>query len=85
MFCLKRSSSSLLKTLKYNINLRDKYLIIDDPKDYTKLVFDSQGKCKIFEHQGGEHSLRQMTRATSFITILNTILSTMENSNPSRG
>lgn len=83
MFVIKKPVSSILRTIKFNINLRDKFLIIDDPKDYTKLVFNSEGKCKIFEHQGGEHTLRQLTRATSIITILNTLLSTMENSNPS--
>lgn len=82
MLIIKKSVPRVIKLLKYNIHLRDKFLVIDNPKDYTKLVFDSEGKCKIFEHQGGEHSLKQMTRATTFITVLNTLLSTLENSQP---
>lgn len=82
MLILNTRVSRLLPLLKYNIHLRDKFLVIDNPKDYTKLVFDADKKCKIFEHQGGEHSLKQMTRAATFITILNTLLSTLENSQP---
>ena len=82
MLVIKKPVVSLLTSLRYNINLKDKFLIIDNPKDYTKLVFDEQGKCKIYDYLGGHQTLRQLTRTTSFITILNTLLSTMENSNP---
>ena len=82
MLSIRRSLHPLLKNLRYGINLRDKFLVIDDPKDYTKLVFDENGKCKIFEHQGGQASLKQMTRGISFVTILNTVLSTLENNTP---
>lgn len=34
-------------------NFSKQYKVITDPKDVSKLIFDEQGKCKIFEHKNG--------------------------------
>lgn len=68
MFCLTKKSilssmnllykttlnnKQLLLNKNINFNFSRNYKIITDPKDVSKLIFDDQGKCKIFEHKNG--------------------------------
>lgn len=50
------------------------FKIISDPKDVSKLVFDDDGKCKIFEHKNGEYELKWIVRVISSLTVLNSFL-----------
>jgi hypothetical protein len=35
----------------YSFSRLKNFKIISDPKDVSKLIFDDQGRCKIFEHK----------------------------------
>jgi hypothetical protein len=47
------NNKQLLLNKNINFNFSRNYKIITDPKDISKLIFDDQGKCKIFEHKNG--------------------------------
>ena len=47
------NNKQLLLNKNINYNFSRNYKIITDPKDVSKLIFDDQGKCKIFEHKNG--------------------------------
>lgn len=64
---------SLVKQNNYGFS-RKNFKIISDPKDVSKLVFDDNGKCKIFEHKNGEYELKWIVRVISSLTVLNSIL-----------
>lgn len=36
------------------INKKEKFKVVADPKEANKLIFHENGKCKIFEHKDGE-------------------------------
>jgi hypothetical protein len=49
------SISKLLWIPSYRFSQpQSKFRIVEDPKDANKLVFDHNGKCRIFEHKNGE-------------------------------
>lgn len=66
------------KPLLFNNNINylfsKQYKIISDPKEVSKLIFDNQGKCKIFEHKNGEFELKWIVRVISSLTVLNSVL-----------
>lgn len=64
-------------------NFSKSYKIISDPKDVSKLIFDDEGKCKIFEHKNGEYQLKWIVRVISSLTVLNSVLTGLEFSYPS--
>ena len=64
---------SLVKQNNYGFS-RKNFKIISDPKDVSKLVFDDNGKCKIFEHKNCEYELKWIVRVISSLTVLNSIL-----------
>ncbi len=65
---------SLVKQNNYAFSSRKNFRIISDPKDVSKLVFDDNGKCKIFEHKNGEYELKWIVRVISSLTVLNSVL-----------
>lgn len=49
------ASRSLLKRLTVcGCFSSKKFNIVQDPKEAPKLVFESDGRCKIYEHKNGE-------------------------------
>ena len=74
---------SLIKQNNYAFSRMKNFKIISDPKDVSKLVFDDNGKCKIFEHKNGEYELKWIVRVISSLTVLNSILTGLEFSYPS--
>lgn len=61
-----------------------KYRVIEDPADISKLVFNSQGLCKIYDYRDGEYTLRKVVRYIALLTFINGILFGMEIAKPSR-
>ena len=60
-----------------------KIKIIDNPSDSSKLVFNEQGLCKIYEYKMGEHTLRKIVRYVTGLTFLNGIMFGLEQTLPS--
>lgn len=61
--------------INQNLNMFSRqYKIISDPKEVSKLIFDDNGKCKIFEHKNGEYELKWIVRVISSLTVLNSVL-----------
>lgn len=65
---------SVVKQNSYGFSKMKNFKIISDPKDVSKLVFDDDGKCKIFEHKNGEYELKWIVRVISSLTVLNSFL-----------
>ena len=60
-----------------------KIKIIDKTSDSSKLVFNEQGLCKIYEYKMGEHTLRKIVRYVTGLTFLNGLLFGLEQTLPS--
>ena len=41
------------KILCYSFGSNPKFKVVEDPKEANKLVFEDNGKCRIFEHKNG--------------------------------
>ena len=57
--------------------------IIEDPSDSSKLLFNEQGLCKIYEYKMGEHTLRKIVRYVTALTFLNGCMFGLEQTLPS--
>lgn len=57
--------------------------IVSHPKDVTKLVFDENGSCKIYEYMSGEMNIKRLARYITALTCVNSLLFGMEVSTPS--
>lgn len=51
--CNNLNRTFLVGNKNYVYSVKKSFKIISDPKDISKLIFDDEGKCKIFEHKGG--------------------------------
>jgi len=58
--------------------------IIEDPSDTSKLIFNEQGLCKIYEYKMGEHTLRKIVRYVTGLTFLNGLMFGLEQTFPSK-
>lgn len=65
---------SLIQNNKFEFSKLRGFKIISDPKDVSKLIFDDEGKCKIFEHKNGEYEMKWIVRVISSLTVLNSFL-----------
>lgn len=74
---------SLVKQNSYGFSRMKNFKIISDPKDVSKLVFDDNGKCKIFQHKNGEYELKWIVRVISSLTVLNSFLTGLQFTYPS--
>jgi hypothetical protein len=60
-----------------------KFKVIENPADVSKLVFNEEGLCKIYEYKLGEHTLRKVVRYITSLTIINGFLFGLEQATPS--
>lgn len=54
-----------------------KYKVIQNPSDISKLIFDENGLCKIYDFKQGEPTLRKIVRYVSILTFVNGTLFAM--------
>ena len=48
------SSHKFAWSPRFGFSQQPKFKVVDDPKEAHKLVFDHNGKCRIYEHKNGE-------------------------------
>lgn len=70
-------------TLPFSNDKNKRYKVIDNPSEISKLIFDENGLCKIYEYQSGEQNLRKLVRYITALTVLNGGMFGMESFVPS--
>lgn len=62
----------IVTTKQFFSSERDKkYKVIQNPADISKLIFDENGLCKIYDFKQGEPTLRKIVRYVSILTFVN--------------
>lgn len=69
--------------LPFSNEKNKRYKIVDSPSEVSKLIFDENGLCKIYEYQSGEQNLRKLVRYITALTVLNGGMFGMESFVPS--
>ena len=79
---LSRLPTGLLKRIGMSFAKERKFKVVDNPSEASRLIFDEQGLCKIYEFKSGENYLRRIVRYIAVLTFVNGMLYGMEMLNP---